>query len=188
MIRAFLRAALCAALVALIPSVSFAAESARPSAAAIKEDLRGFGIYATVLHVAAHPDDENRLLLAYLSRVRNYRTGYLSVTRGDGGQNEIGGEFGEKLGLARTHELLAGRRFDGARQFFTRALVRDAIVWTASPVTGSLPPAAIERLVPPFCRIRFGCHGCDCGCDAGCGAAGLRYQPGRHYRRHLDGC
>lgn len=93
-----------------------------PTGVAIQQDLRSFGIYATVLHVAAHPDDENRGLLAYLSRIRHYRTGYLSITRGDGGQNEIGPEFGEKLGLARTQELLAGRSYDGARQFFTRAL------------------------------------------------------------------
>ena len=174
MIRAFLRAALCAALVALIPSVSFAAESARPSAAAIKEDLRGFGIYATVLHVAAHPDDENRLLLAYLSRVRNYRTGYLSVTRGDGGQNEIGGEFGEKLGLARTHELLAGRRFDGARQFFTRALdfgysksMTEALaVWDHDQVLGDVvrvirtfrPDVIITRFAPVAQNGNHGHH------------------------------
>src|SRR4051794_24083396 len=93
-----------------------------PAGEAIRQDLNSFKTYATVLHVAAHPDDENRTLLAYLSRGRNYRTGYLSVTRGDGGQNEIGPEFGEKLGIARTQELLAGRRFDGARQFFTRAI------------------------------------------------------------------
>src|ERR1043166_2258715 len=71
---------------------------------------------------AAPPDDENRALLAFLSRGRLYRTGYLSINRGDGGQNEIGPEFGEKLGVARTQELLGGRRFDGARQFFTRAI------------------------------------------------------------------
>src|SRR3954468_19275879 len=87
------------------------------SGAAIQQELRSFGTVATVLHVAAHPDDENRALLAFLSRGRLYRTGYLSINRGDGGQNEIGPEFGEKLGVARTQELLAGRRIDGARQF-----------------------------------------------------------------------
>ena len=75
----------------------------------------------SVLYVAAHPDDENTRLLAYLSKERLYRTGYLSLTRGDGGQNLIGDEQGIELGLIRTQELLAARRIDGAEQFFTRA-------------------------------------------------------------------
>jgi LmbE family N-acetylglucosaminyl deacetylase len=74
-----------------------------------------------VLYVAAHPDDENTRLLAYLANERKFRTGYLSLTRGDGGQNLIGKEQGELLGLIRTQELLAARRTDGAEQFFTRA-------------------------------------------------------------------
>ncbi len=172
--RMFRRAALHASLGAVVLSMSFAAESAPPPAAAIKEDLRGFGIYATVLHVAAHPDDENRLLLAYLSRVRNYRTGYLSITRGDGGQNEIGGEFGEKLGLARTHELLAGRRFDGARQFFTRALdfgysksMAEALaVWDHDQVLGDVvrvirtfrPDVIVTRFSPQAQKGNHGHH------------------------------
>jgi LmbE family N-acetylglucosaminyl deacetylase len=93
-----------------------------PSAAAILQDLRSFREMGTVLHIAAHPDDENTQLITYLSRGRGYRTGYLSITRGDGGQNEIGPEFDEKLGVARTQELMAGRRLDGGRQFFTRAI------------------------------------------------------------------
>ena len=76
----------------------------------------------SVLYIAAHPDDENTLLIAYLARGRNYRTAYLSLTRGDGGQNVLGPEFGEELGVARTQELLAARRLDGGRQFFTRAI------------------------------------------------------------------
>jgi len=75
----------------------------------------------SVLYVAAHPDDENTRLLAYLANERKLRTGYLSLTRGDGGQNLIGKEQGELLGLIRTQELLAARRTDGAEQFFTRA-------------------------------------------------------------------
>ncbi len=110
------------AAVVATAAVVFAGAAEPTAGVAIQQELRSFGIYATVLHVAAHPDDENRGLLAYLSRIRHYRTGYLSITRGDGGQNEIGPEFGEKLGLARTQELLAGRSYDGARQFFTRAL------------------------------------------------------------------
>ncbi len=76
----------------------------------------------SVLYVAAHPDDENTRLLSWLARGKHVRTGYLSLTRGDGGQNIIGGELGSALGLIRTHELLAARRLDGAEQYFTRAL------------------------------------------------------------------
>ena len=90
--------------------------------AAILQDLRSFSTVATVLHIAAHPDDENTALITYLARGRGYRMGYLSLTRGDGGQNEIGPEFDEKLGVARTQELLAARKLDSGRQFFTRAI------------------------------------------------------------------
>lgn len=100
-----------------------AAETAVPATGAqILQDLRSFGTVATVLHVAAHPDDENTTLITYFARGRGYRTAYLSLTRGDGGQNEIGPEFDEKLGYARTLELLAARQLDGGRQFFTRAI------------------------------------------------------------------
>ena len=75
-----------------------------------------------MLYVAAHPDDENTQLITYLARGRHYRTAYLSLTRGDGGQNVLGPEFGEQLGVIRTQELLAARRLDGGRQFFTRAM------------------------------------------------------------------
>lgn len=88
----------------------------------ILHDLRALATTGTVLHVGAHPDDENTQLIAWLSRGRGYRAGYLSLTRGDGGQNELGADFGEKLGVARTQELLAARRLDGGRQFFTRAI------------------------------------------------------------------
>jgi len=76
----------------------------------------------SVLYVAAHPDDENTQLITYLARGRNYRTAYLSLTRGDGGQNVLGPEFGEQLGVIRTQELLAARGLDGGQQFFTRAI------------------------------------------------------------------
>ena len=78
-------------------------------------------VLGSVLYVAAHPDDENTRLIAYLSKDKLYRTGYLSLTRGDGGQNLIGNEQGIELGLIRTQELLAARRIDGGEQFFSRA-------------------------------------------------------------------
>jgi LmbE family N-acetylglucosaminyl deacetylase len=84
--------------------------------------LDQLNVVASVLMIAAHPDDENTALLAYLARGRKARTGYLSLTRGEGGQNLIGPEQGDALGLIRTQELLAARRIDGAEQFFTRAI------------------------------------------------------------------
>ena len=93
----------------------------QPNAAQIALGLRKLGVAGSVLYVAAHPDDENTALLAYLANGALLRTAYLSVTRGDGGQNLIGSEQGPALGLIRTQELLAARRIDGAEQFFTRA-------------------------------------------------------------------
>lgn len=83
--------------------------------------LRKLNVLGSVLYVAAHPDDENTRLITYLSKDKLYRTGYLSLTRGDGGQNLIGDEQGIELGLIRTQELLAARRIDGGEQFFSRA-------------------------------------------------------------------
>lgn len=76
----------------------------------------------SVLYVAAHPDDENTSLITYLSKGRLIRVGYLSMTRGSGGQNLIGSETGDALGVIRTQELLAARGVDGAEQYFTRAV------------------------------------------------------------------
>jgi LmbE family N-acetylglucosaminyl deacetylase len=83
--------------------------------------LKKLNVLGSVLYIAAHPDDENTRLLTYFSKDRLYRTGYLSLTRGDGGQNLIGDEQGIELGLIRTQELLSARRIDGAEQFFSRA-------------------------------------------------------------------
>ena len=89
--------------------------------AALALALNRLPVTAAVLHIGAHPDDEHTALLAYLARGRGVRTAYLSVTRGEGGQNLLGAEQYEALGLLRTEELLAARRLDGAEQFFTRA-------------------------------------------------------------------
>ena len=93
----------------------------QPDASHIQHALDGLGVVGTVLYVAAHPDDENTRLLAYLANGRHVRTVYLSLTRGDGGQNLIGEEQDELFGVIRTHELMAARRLDGAEQLFTRA-------------------------------------------------------------------
>ena len=92
-----------------------------PSASIILQELRSFRECGSVLYVAAHPDDENTQFIAYLSKGRGIRTAYLSLTRGEGGQNLIGPEIGDPLGVIRTQELLAARRVDGGQQFFTRA-------------------------------------------------------------------
>src|SRR5437870_3663368 len=112
-------AALGAASLAGSSAVGHAAEP--PTGAAILQSLRSFAIMGSVLYVAAHPDDENTQAITYLARGRGYRTAYLSLTRGDGGQNLLGPQLGEALGVARTQELLAARRLDGGRQYFTRA-------------------------------------------------------------------
>lgn len=91
------------------------------SSSEIFQKIKKLNVLGSVLYVAAHPDDENTRLIAYLSNDKLYRTAYLSRTRGDGGQNLIGNEQGVELGLIRTQELLAARRIDGGEQFFTTA-------------------------------------------------------------------
>lgn len=112
-----------ALLVLLFLSIKLLAQpSPTMSASEIQLALKKLTVTGSVLYVAAHPDDENTALLAYLSKQRLLRTGYLAMTRGDGGQNLIGPETGELLGVIRTQELLAARSIDGAEQFFTRAI------------------------------------------------------------------
>jgi LmbE family N-acetylglucosaminyl deacetylase len=91
------------------------------NSATIYKELKKLNVLGSVLYIAAHPDDENNGFLPYLAKERLYRTGYLSLTRGDGGQNLIGPEQGVELGLIRTQELLAARRMDGAEQYFSSA-------------------------------------------------------------------
>jgi LmbE family N-acetylglucosaminyl deacetylase len=113
-------AGLFLSLLILAPSVP--AQRSFSGAAEIEQSLHKLNELGTVLHIAAHPDDERTAVLAYFARGRHMRTAYLSLTRGEGGQNLIGSEQGAQLGLIRTQELLAARQIDGAEQFFTRAI------------------------------------------------------------------
>lgn len=87
----------------------------------ILHQLKKLNVVGTALYVAAHPDDENTLFITWLSKEKMVRSGYIAMTRGDGGQNLIGSEQGEYVGYLRTHELLGARSIDGGEQFFTRA-------------------------------------------------------------------
>ncbi|MCO4101454.1 MAG: PIG-L family deacetylase [Gemmatimonas sp.] len=118
--RTMSAAALAAAFVASAPVLHSQGTPDR-GAAALGSTLAGIGTAARVLTVAAHPDDEDTPVIAWLAKGRHVETAYLSLTRGDGGQNLIGNELGEALGAIRTQELLSARRIDGATQYFTRA-------------------------------------------------------------------
>ncbi len=111
-----------AAIAALLPSAPLNADALLSGSAQIDQALHRLANTGSVLMIAAHPDDENTALLAYFARGLCVRTGYLSMTRGEGGQNLLGPEQGDALGVIRTEELLAARRIDGAEQYFTRAI------------------------------------------------------------------
>src|SRR5690606_26411646 len=96
-------------------------QSRNKSASEIQQDLQKLDKLGSVLYFAAHPDDENTRLIAWLAQEKKYRTGYLSLTRGDGGQNLLGTDLGIDLGLIRTQELLAARAIDNGEQFFSSA-------------------------------------------------------------------
>ena len=105
----------------LIGIVTWAQPRPEAGSLRVKHGIEKLERLGSVLMIAAHPDDENTALLAYLAKGRKMRTAYLSLTRGEGGQNLIGSEQGPLMGLIRTQELMAARRIDGAEQFFSRA-------------------------------------------------------------------
>ncbi len=103
-------------------STARAQTPAKLNSAEIHEAIKKLNFLGSVLYIAAHPDDENTRLISYFANELKARTTYLSITRGDGGQNLIGPQLKEQLGIIRTRELLAARRVDGGEQFFTRAI------------------------------------------------------------------
>jgi len=160
-------------LLFLFPCCLLAQDAASMNAAEIKQGLEALNKSGSVLYLAAHPDDENTRLLAYLAKEKKVRTGYLSLTRGDGGQNLIGTEQADYLGLLRTQELLAARRVDGAEQFFTRANdfgfsnnpEESFKIWDKQKVLGDVvwvirkfKPDVIITRFPPDSRAGHGHH------------------------------
>ena len=111
-----------ALLAALLLTPAPAPSAPWQGASELHELLDRLNTLGGVLILGAHPDDERETMIAYFARGRNLRTAYLSATRGEGGQNLIGSEQAELLGIIRTQELLAARRLDGGEQFFTRAI------------------------------------------------------------------
>lgn len=156
-----------------ITSLSIAQTSPQLNSSELLLAIKKLGITGSVLYVAAHPDDENTRLLAYFAKEKLYKTGYLALTRGDGGQNLIGNEQAEDLGLIRTQELLAARRNDGAMQFFTRAndfgfsktpeetfniWNKDAILADVVFIIRKFKPDVIITRFPPDARAGHGHH------------------------------
>jgi len=142
-------------------------------AAELQKQLDRLQTLGSVLYIAAHPDDENTAVLATLSKGRNLRTAYLSITRGGGGQNLIGPELGDGLAAIRTQELLAARRLDGAEQFFTGAVDfgfsktaeeslrlwhHDAVLGDVVRTIRAFRPDVILTRFPPDARAGHGHH------------------------------
>ncbi len=143
------------------------------SSSAIYHEISKLGNSARVLYLAAHPDDENTSMISYLANERKYQTAYLSLTRGDGGQNLIGTELGAQLGILRTQELMQARRIDGGKQFFSRALDfgysktadetyqqwgKDLILSDVVQIIRKFRPDIIITRFPPDARAGHGHH------------------------------
>jgi LmbE family N-acetylglucosaminyl deacetylase len=112
----------CVFLIALFSITAINAQQpSKPTSAELYHQIQKLNFLGSVLYIAAHPDDENTRLISYMANETKARTGYLSLTRGDGGQNLVGPELRELLGVIRTQELLEARKIDGGEQFFTRA-------------------------------------------------------------------
>lgn len=116
-----LRWLLATTFIFLLVVCAFAQRPNKPNAADLHDAIKRLSVLGSVLYVAAHPDDENQRFISYCANEKRLHTTYISLTRGDGGQNLIGAEFGESLGVLRTQELLMARAIDGGHQRFSRA-------------------------------------------------------------------
>ncbi|MEO8771144.1 MAG: PIG-L family deacetylase [Ferruginibacter sp.] len=161
---------------ALVTFMAFSAFSQTPktyNSADILLQMKKLNVLGSVLYIAAHPDDENNTLLPYLAKEKLYRTAYLSLTRGDGGQNLIGDEQGIDLGLIRTQELIAARKIDGGEQYFSRAYefgfsksADEALrIWDKEKILSDVvwvirkyQPDIIIKRFPPDARAGHGHH------------------------------
>ena len=157
----------------LLALLALPALAQQRTSAQLGEDLQKLRVLGSVLHVAAHPDDESTHMLTWFAQEQQWETSYFACNRGEGGQNLIGDEQGVALGLIRTQELLAARRIDGANQYFSRAfdfgfskstdealgfwgkeLILSDMVW----VIRKLRPDIIFTRFPPDARAGHGHH------------------------------
>lgn len=144
-----------------------------PPAGEIKQGIKKLGVLGSVLYFAAHPDDENTRIISYYANEKLYETAYFSLTRGDGGQNLIGDEKGDLLGVIRTQELLQARNIDGGEQYFSRAVDfgysktvvetlekwnEDSILYDAVWVIRQFQPDVIITRFPPTSDAGHGHH------------------------------
>src|SRR6185503_13493078 len=163
----------CLAAISVLLLQTGVAQFKQPDAAVIQHKLRKLNVLASVLYVAAHPDDENTRAITFMANDKLAAAAYLSMTRGDGGQNLIGPEMRDLLGLIRTQELMSARRLDGGEQFFTRAndfgfsknvtetfdlLGKDEILSDVVKVYRQFQPDVILTRFPPDERAGHGQH------------------------------
>ena len=168
-----MRKTFCFIIICHFSLLAFSQSQKTFSSSEILLQLKKLNVLGSVLYIGAHPDDENNALLPYLANEKLYRTAYLSLTRGDGGQNLIGEEQGVELGLIRTQELLAARKIDGAEQYFTRAYEfgysktseetlgywkREKILSDMVWVIRKYQPDIIIKRFPPDARAGHGHH------------------------------
>lgn len=153
--------------------IGFTALAQNPNAGEVQQSIKKLGVLGSVLYFAAHPDDENTRLISYYANDKLYETAYFSLTRGDGGQNLIGDEKGDLLGVIRTQELLQARNIDGGIQFFSRAVDfgysktveetlekwnEDSILYDAVYVIRQFQPDVIITRFPTDARAGHGHH------------------------------